>query len=65
MSDRIDRAHMARALQLAARGRFHAAPNPHVGCVLVAPMKYNAISGFGLEVLETIRPAAGRSGEPR
>ncbi len=30
-----DRAFMARALVLAARGRFIAAPNPHVGCVLV------------------------------
>jgi 3,4-dihydroxy 2-butanone 4-phosphate synthase/GTP cyclohydrolase II len=33
--------------------------------LLGAPMKYNAISGFGLEVLETIRPAASQSGEPR
>lgn len=30
-----DRAFMARALVLAARGRFIAPPNPHVGCVLV------------------------------
>ena len=30
-----DSAHMARALQLAARGRFTAHPNPMVGCVLV------------------------------
>lgn len=33
--------------------------------LLGAPMKYNAISGFGLEVLETIRPAASQPGEPR
>jgi len=31
-----DSAHMARALQLAARGRFTAHPNPMVGCVVVA-----------------------------
>ena len=26
---------MARALQLARRGKYSAMPNPHVGCVLV------------------------------
>ena len=31
-----DSAHMARALQLAARGRYTAHPNPMVGCVLAA-----------------------------
>ncbi len=30
-----DHAHMARALELAARGRYTAHPNPMVGCVLV------------------------------
>ncbi len=35
---------MARALQLAARGRFQCAPNPHVGCVLV---KGGAVIGEG------------------
>jgi len=30
-----DHAHMARALQLAARGRFTSSPNPRVGCVVV------------------------------
>jgi diaminohydroxyphosphoribosylaminopyrimidine deaminase/5-amino-6-(5-phosphoribosylamino)uracil reductase len=30
-----DSAHMARALQLAARGRYGARPNPMVGCVIV------------------------------
>ncbi len=30
-----DRAHMARALELAARGMFTTTPNPRVGCVLV------------------------------
>lgn len=30
-----DQAHMAHALQLAARGRYTAHPNPRVGCVLV------------------------------
>ena len=31
----LDRPMMARALELARRGRFWARPNPHVGCVLV------------------------------
>ncbi len=35
MSVDVDSAHMARALQLAARGRFGAHPNPMVGCVVV------------------------------
>ncbi len=30
-----DRIHMARALRLAARGRFTSAPNPQVGCVIL------------------------------
>ncbi len=30
-----DRAHMARAIELAARGRYGAHPNPMVGCVIV------------------------------
>ena len=33
MFDSADSAHMARALRLAARGRFGAHPNPMVGCV--------------------------------
>lgn len=35
MSDSIDRRHMARALELAARGLYSTDPNPRVGCVLV------------------------------
>ena len=31
----VDHEAMARALQLAARGRFTTTPNPAVGCVLV------------------------------
>jgi diaminohydroxyphosphoribosylaminopyrimidine deaminase / 5-amino-6-(5-phosphoribosylamino)uracil reductase len=31
----IDHGHMARALQLAARGMYSTAPNPAVGCVLL------------------------------
>jgi len=33
--DRTDLAHMARALELAARGLYTTDPNPRVGCVLV------------------------------
>ena len=32
-----DHAHMARALQLAQRGRFTTDPNPNVGCIIVGP----------------------------
>ena len=35
MFDAVDSAHMARALQLAVRGRYGAHPNPMVGCVIV------------------------------
>ena len=35
MFSAADSAHMARALQLAARGRYSAHPNPMVGCVIV------------------------------
>lgn len=35
MFDATDHAHMARALALAARGRYSTHPNPRVGCVLV------------------------------
>ncbi|HEY7673403.1 MAG TPA: bifunctional diaminohydroxyphosphoribosylaminopyrimidine deaminase/5-amino-6-(5-phosphoribosylamino)uracil reductase RibD [Gammaproteobacteria bacterium] len=35
-ADERDRAYMARALQLAERGLYDTAPNPAVGCVLVA-----------------------------
>lgn len=34
MDTLLDTRMMARALQLASKGRFWAAPNPHVGCVL-------------------------------
>ncbi len=34
-TDAIDHVHMARALQLAALGRFSTPPNPAVGCVLL------------------------------
>ena len=34
-SEGVDRQHMARALQLAARGLYTTTPNPRVGCVLV------------------------------
>ena len=36
MFSEADSAHMARALQLAAHGRYTAHPNPLVGCVIVA-----------------------------
>ncbi len=44
MFSAADCAHMARALQLAARGVYTAHPNPMVGCVLV---KDGAVVGEG------------------
>ncbi|GAB3272923.1 bifunctional diaminohydroxyphosphoribosylaminopyrimidine deaminase/5-amino-6-(5-phosphoribosylamino)uracil reductase RibD [Parahaliea aestuarii] len=51
----LDTRMMARALQLARRGRFRAAPNPHVGCVLV---REGAVIGEG-----TTQPAGGHHAE--
>ena len=48
MFDSADSAHMARALQLAARGRYGAHPNPMVGCVLV---RNGAVVGEGWHAL--------------
>jgi len=44
MADAVDYAHMAHALQLAARGLYSTDPNPRVGCVLV---RDGAIVGEG------------------
>jgi len=41
----IDHVHMARALQLAARGKYSTAPNPAVGCVLLDA--HGAVVGEG------------------
>jgi diaminohydroxyphosphoribosylaminopyrimidine deaminase/5-amino-6-(5-phosphoribosylamino)uracil reductase len=56
VSDAIDRVFMARALELAARARFQASPNPHVGCVLV---RDGVVIGEGFT-----RPAGGPHAEP-
>ncbi len=48
MFSAADSAHMARALQLAARGRFSAHPNPMVGCVIV---RGGAVVGEGWHAL--------------
>lgn len=48
MFSTADSAHMARALQLAARGRYTAHPNPMVGCVIVQD---GAIVGEGWHAL--------------
>tara|TARA_R110002110_G_scaffold415860_1_gene658699 strand:- start:12124 stop:13236 length:1113 start_codon:yes stop_codon:yes gene_type:complete len=55
MTTAFDNAMMARALQLARRGRFSAMPNPHVGCVLV---RDEAIIGEGFT-----QPAGGNHAE--
>ena len=55
MDPRFDTRMMARALQLARRGRYSAMPNPHVGCVLV---QNGDILGEGFT-----RPAGGNHAE--
>jgi len=55
MNTQFDTRMMARALQLARRGRFWAMPNPHVGCVLT---RAGAIIGEGCT-----RPAGGNHAE--
>src|SRR5665811_575587 len=47
MSARQDTVYMARAIQLAKRGRFTTDPNPRVGCVLV---RENVVIGEGWHV---------------
>jgi len=67
MDSSFDTRIMARALQLARRGRFSAMPNPHVGCVLV---RDGQVIGEGftcpaggkhaeIEALEAARDARG------
>lgn len=48
MFSAADSAHMARALQLAARGRYGAHPNPMVGCIIV---RDGAVVGEGWHAL--------------
>lgn len=55
MSGEFDTPMMARALQLARRGRYSAMPNPHVGCVLV---REGAVVGEGFT-----QPAGGDHAE--
>ena len=55
MSTGFDTSMMARALQLARRGRYSAMPNPHVGCVLV---RDGHVIGEGFT-----RPAGGHHAE--
>ncbi len=55
MDSLFDTRMMARALQLARRGRFWAAPNPHVGCVLT---RSGTVIGEGFT-----RPAGGNHAE--
>jgi len=55
MDAQSDTRMMARALQLARRGRYSAMPNPHVGCVLV---REGQVIGEGFT-----RPAGGNHAE--
>lgn len=61
-----DSAHMARALQLAARGRYAAHPNPMVGCVIVAGDEivgegWHEAAGDAHAEINALRAAGGRA----
>jgi len=61
-----DCAHMARALRLAARGRYTAHPNPMVGCVIVdgdaiAGEGYHARAGEPHAEINALAEASGRA----
>ena len=66
----IDRAHMARALSLAARGLYTTTPNPRVGCVIV---RNGAVLGEGWHErpgeahaeVAALRNAVARGHDPR
>lgn len=62
----IDHAHMARALQLAARGLFTTQPNPRVGCVIaqgdsVVGEGFHARAGQAHAEVHALRDAAERA----
>jgi len=65
-----DRAHMARALELAARGLYTTTPNPRVGCVIV---REGAVIGEGFHQrageahaeVNAIKDATRRGADPR
>lgn len=60
----LDREHMARALELAERGRYTAHPNPVVGCVIVndgiiVGEGFHAATGEAHAEVNALRDAAG------
>jgi diaminohydroxyphosphoribosylaminopyrimidine deaminase/5-amino-6-(5-phosphoribosylamino)uracil reductase len=66
----IDRAHMARALELAARGLDTATPNPRVGCVLVMDGEtigegFHARAGLAHAEVNALIDAKSRGRDPR
>ena len=61
-----DRAHMSRALEIAANGRFTAHPNPMVGCVIVndgvvVGEGWHAVAGEPHAEVHALQDAAGRA----
>ena len=66
----IDRVHMARALELAARGLDTATPNPRVGCVLVKDGQvigegFHARAGLAHAEVNALVDAKARGHDPR
>ncbi len=60
-----DRAHMARALELAERGQYSARPNPMVGCVIVNDGKvvgegWHAVAGEAHAEIHALQAAGGQ-----
>jgi diaminohydroxyphosphoribosylaminopyrimidine deaminase/5-amino-6-(5-phosphoribosylamino)uracil reductase len=65
-----DRAHMARALELAARGLYTTTPNPRVGCVIVRDgvvigEGFHERAGEAHAEANALADAAGRGADPR
>ncbi len=61
-----DRAHMARAIELAARGRYAAHPNPMVGCVIVRDGQvvgegWHAVAGEAHAEILALQAAGGQA----
>lgn len=64
MDPHFDTRMMARALQLARRGKYSVMPNPHVGCVLVRDGHvigegFTQPAGGNHAEIEALRAAAG------
>lgn len=70
MTSEVDRSHMTRALELAARGLYTATPNPRVGCVIARDDRvigegFHARAGEGHAEVNALADAAQRGVDVR